>query len=70
MRAAVLLIDGRSGSGKTELARAVVAGVPEAQLVRLDDLYPGWGGLEEGSRVWISITNGVSLAPVVRAVNS
>ena len=48
--AAVLLIDGRSGSGKTELARAVVAGVPEAQLVRLDDLYPGWGGLEEGSR--------------------
>ena len=50
MRAAVLLIDGRSGSGKTELARAVVAGVPEAQLVRLDDLYPGWGGLEEGSR--------------------
>jgi uridine kinase len=50
VRAAVLLIDGRSGSGKTELARAVVAGVPEAQLVRLDDLYPGWGGLEEGSR--------------------
>jgi uridine kinase len=50
VRAAVLLIDGRSGSGKTELARAVVAGVPAAQLVRLDDLYPGWGGLEEGSR--------------------
>ena len=51
MRAPVLLIDGRSGSGKTELARAIVAGVPAAQLVRLDDLYPGWGGLEEGSRV-------------------
>jgi len=51
VRAPVLLIDGRSGSGKTELARAVVAGVPTAQLVRLDDLYPGWGGLEEGSRV-------------------
>jgi hypothetical protein len=45
----VLLIDGRSGSGKTELARAVVAGVPEAQLLRLDDVYPGWGGLEAGS---------------------
>ena len=50
MKAAVLLIDGRSGSGKTELARAVVAGVPTAQLVRLDDLYPGWGGFEEGSQ--------------------
>ncbi|GAB3605972.1 AAA family ATPase [Conyzicola nivalis] len=47
----MLLIDGRSGSGKTELARAIVAGSPTAQLVRLDDLYPGWGGLEEGSRV-------------------
>jgi len=51
VRAPVLLIDGRSGSGKTELARAVVAGVAGAQLVRLDDLYPGWGGLDEGSRV-------------------
>lgn len=51
MKAAVLLIDGRSGSGKTELARAIVAGSPNAQLVRLDDLYPGWGGLEAGSQV-------------------
>ncbi|MBB5843653.1 uridine kinase [Conyzicola lurida] len=50
MRAPVLLIDGRSGSGKTELARAVVAGHPTAQLVRLDDVYPGWGGLEAGSQ--------------------
>lgn len=47
----MLLIDGRSGSGKTELARGIVAGVPHAQLVRLDDLYPGWGGLEAGSRI-------------------
>jgi uridine kinase len=46
----VLLIDGRSGSGKTELAQAIVAVWPEAQLVRLDDLYPGWDGLEAGSR--------------------
>jgi hypothetical protein len=46
----VLLIDGRSGSGKTELARAIVAGVPSAQLLRLDEVYPGWSGLEEGSR--------------------
>lgn len=46
----VLLIDGRSGSGKTELAAAIVAVWPEAQLVRLDDIYPGWDGLEAGSR--------------------
>ena len=50
MRSTVLLIDGRSGSGKTELAKAIVAGVPGAQLIRLDELYPGWGGLEAGSR--------------------
>jgi uridine kinase len=47
-----VLIDGRSGSGKTELARAVVAGWVgdlAPQLVRLDDLYPGWDGLDAAS---------------------
>lgn len=44
-----VLIDGRSGSGKTELAAALAAAWPEAQLVRLDDLYPGWDGLAAGS---------------------
>jgi len=44
-----VLVDGRSGSGKTTLAAALVAEWPEAQLVRLDDLYPGWDGLEAGS---------------------
>lgn len=44
-----ILIDGRSGSGKTELARALVEGWPAAQLVRLDSIYPGWDGLDEGS---------------------
>lgn len=42
------LIDGRSGSGKTELA-ALLARRQGAQLVRLDDLYPGWHGLDAGS---------------------
>ena len=46
-----ILIDGRSGSGKTELARSIAAHWPEAQLVRLDDLYPGWDGLDAGSVV-------------------
>lgn len=45
-----VLIDGRSGSGKSELARALVDAWPGAQLVRLDDIYPGWSGLEAGSR--------------------
>ncbi|HWR85363.1 MAG TPA: ATP-binding protein [Rhodoglobus sp.] len=43
-----ILIDGRSGSGKSELA-AALAPLLRAQLVRLDDLYPGWDGLDEGS---------------------
>jgi uridine kinase len=45
-----ILIDGRSGSGKTELAKRMALALPGSQLVRLDDIYPGWGGLEEGSR--------------------
>jgi hypothetical protein len=44
----VVLIDGGSGSGKTTLA-AVLAPALGAQLVRLDDFYPGWDGLEAAS---------------------
>ncbi|MEU1970597.1 hypothetical protein ABZ477_03000 [Microbacterium sp. NPDC019599] len=47
----VVLIDGRSGSGKTSLARQLIARWPlrgRVQLVALDDLYPGWDGLTEG----------------------
>ncbi|MCU1481169.1 MAG: hypothetical protein JWQ19_1955 [Subtercola sp.] len=45
----VLLIDGRSGSGKTALATALAAAL-DAQLVHLDDIYPGWNGLDAASR--------------------
>jgi uridine kinase len=45
----VVLIDGRSGSGKTTLGRAVAARLPGAQLVELDDVYPGWHGLAAAS---------------------
>lgn len=45
----VVLIDGRSGSGKTELATLMAAAWPDAQLVRLDDMYPGWDGLDAAS---------------------
>ena len=44
----IVLIDGRSGSGKSELASAVARRLL-AEVVRLDALYPGWDGLEAGS---------------------
>lgn len=40
----VVLVDGRSGTGKTTLGRALAAQL-DAQLVHLDDVYPGWDGL-------------------------
>ena len=45
----IVLVDGRSGSGKSEFAAALTDGWPEAQVVHLDALYPGWDGLEAGS---------------------
>ncbi len=41
----VVAVEGRSGSGKTELAAALAARTG-ATVVHLDDLYPGWSGLE------------------------
>ncbi len=43
--APVFLVDGRSGAGKTTLAREL-ATREGATLVSLDDIYPGWDGLE------------------------
>lgn len=40
----VVLVDGRSGTGKTTLGDAVAARLG-AQIVHLDDVYPGWDGL-------------------------
>ena len=46
--ALVVAIDGPSGSGKSTLADALVRAWPgrAPDLVRLDDAYPGWNGLE------------------------
>jgi gluconate kinase len=43
-RRVVVLVDGRSGTGKTTLG-AAVADHLGAQVVHLDDVYPGWDGL-------------------------
>ncbi len=41
----LIRLDGPAGSGKTTLAAAVAALVPDAQVVHMDDLYDGWTGL-------------------------
>ncbi|MBL3687449.1 hypothetical protein D3248_10880 [Leucobacter zeae] len=50
----VVVIDGRSGSGKTTLTdRLLMRMRLEArspQVLHVEDLYPGWEGLVEGSR--------------------
>lgn len=46
-RTRVLAIDGRSGSGKSTLS-GPLAGELAAPLVKLEDLYGGWDGLQHG----------------------
>ncbi|WP_349862715.1 ATP-binding protein [Leifsonia sp. WHRI 6310E] len=50
--APVVLIDGPSGAGKSSLADDLLSAWPAEgtpRLVRMDDLYPGWDGLDAGS---------------------
>ena len=56
----IIGIDGRSGSGKTRLSElleqslsAVGIGV---RVLNLDSIYPGWDGLEEGTKTWQEIS--------------
>lgn len=47
----LVLIDGASGTGKTTLAseiERVLSGVEPPLVLHMDDLYPGWNGLERG----------------------
>jgi hypothetical protein len=43
--AATVLIDGRSGSGKSTLAARLRDQWSGSELIRMDDVYPGWNGL-------------------------
>ncbi len=50
-RARSILIDGPSGSGKSTFASRLlrelhIIRAPQAELVQMDDLYPGWAGLD------------------------
>jgi hypothetical protein len=44
----IVLVDGRSGAGKTQYATRLASDLG-ARLVSLDDIYPGWDGLDAGS---------------------
>lgn len=57
----MVLIDGGAGSGKTTLARSLADHWPgggAVQVVGLDELYPGWGGLSAGSALVPGVITG------------
>ncbi|WP_158863812.1 ATP-binding protein [Leifsonia sp. AG29] len=67
-RLPIILIDGPSGAGKSSLADHLLASwsAPgEPRLVRMDDLYPGWDGLDAGS-----VALGAELLVPLRATGS
>ncbi|WP_036309124.1 aminobenzoate synthetase [Microbacterium oleivorans] len=45
----IVLVDGRSGAGKSTFADLLSGRLGLAALVRLDDVYPGWDGLSAGA---------------------
>ena len=56
----IIGIDGRSGSGKTQLADMLnfsfTAEHFAVRVLHLDSIYPGWDGLEEGTKTWRKIS--------------
>ncbi|PZF57075.1 ATP-binding protein [Curtobacterium sp. MCSS17_008] len=58
-RRPVVLVDGRSGTGKTTLGNALAARL-DAQVVHLDDVYPGWDGLRAAADAVVSDVLGPS----------
>ena len=60
-RTVVVAVDGRSGSGKTVLVTAVAEALG-CPVVHLDEVYPGWDGLEAG----VALVTTHVLEPVAR----
>ena len=61
----VLGIDGRSGAGKSTLAAELATALRrhrEVALFHLEDIYPGWDGLEAGTHAYVTEV----LAPLSR----
>lgn len=58
----VVAIDGPSGAGKTDFAAALVEQFPSAHILHMDDMYPGWDGLEQG----VADLHDQVLAPIAR----
>src|SRR5665647_1501205 len=58
----VVAIDGPSGAGKTDFAAALAERLPDAHVVHMDDLYPGWDGLAQA----VDDLHDQILAPIAR----
>lgn len=58
----VVAIDGPSGAGKTDFAAALAARLPTVHVLHMDDLYPGWDGLEQA----VADLHDQVLAPLAR----
>lgn len=69
--APILVVDGRAGSGKSTLADAVrrlyfKQGESAPRVVHMDDLYPGWDGLDAGA----DYLNRLVLAPITKGATA
>lgn len=59
-RPVIVVIDGRSGAGKTTLAARVRDAVQDpAAVLGLDDVYPGWDGLSAGADAAFAVLGAV-----------
>ncbi len=58
----VAAVDGPSGAGKTDFAAALKERLPGAEVLHMDDLYPGWDGLERA----VADLHDLALAPLAR----
>ena len=64
-RTVVVAVDGRSGSGKTVLGTAVAQRLA-CPVVHLDEIYPGWDGLQAG----VALATSQVLEPVARGTQA